>query len=333
MMKNLNLGILYRRANSWWNKDLLSSTLKPFNINLEYFDVTDQKDLSNNIPSNLDAVALLPSESDVLQHFLNKNKDIKWVHSMFAGVDKFLNMKDIFENDSITLTNSRGAFADSLAEFGVFSMLYFYYNTPEYISAYKDKKWIRPINTMIKNKTLTIVGYGLNGACLAKKAKFGFDMHVIGVRNSISNGNGKQYLDELHTVDKLDEILPRTDFLASYLPHTNETINFYNKDKFKLMHKNSVFINMGRGSSVVEEDLIEVLRNKSILGASLDVTQEEPLRSDSPLYNLENLYLSFHSADNTTEYFKQAVDVLKKNIEMYEKEGKLFSIVDKKKGY
>jgi D-2-hydroxyacid dehydrogenase (NADP+) len=331
MMKNLNLGILYRRANTWWNTDLLSSTLKPYNIKLQYFDVTDQNDLQ--IPSNLDAVALLPSEADVLQYFLNKNKEIKWVHSMFAGVDKFLNIKDIFEKDSITLTNSRGAFADSIAEFGIFSMLYFYYNTPEYIAAYKDRKWIRPVNTMIKNKTLTIVGYGLNGACLAKKAKLGFDMHTIGLRNTLDNGNGKEYLDEFHTVDKLDEILPRTDFLVSCLPHTPETINFFNKDKFKLMHKNSVFINLGRGSSVVEQDLIEVLKSKSILGASLDVTQEEPLKSDSPLFDLDNLYLSFHSADNTTEYFQQAVDVLKKNVEMYTKEGKLMTVVDKKKGY
>ena len=107
------------------------------------------------------------------------------MHSMFAGVDKFLNIREIFENDSVTLTNSRGAFADSLAEFGIFSMLYFYYNTPIYHSAFKDRKWTQPLNKMIKDKTLTIVGYGQNGAVLAKKAKLSFDMRIIGVNKNL----------------------------------------------------------------------------------------------------------------------------------------------------
>jgi len=212
-------------------------------------------------------------------------------------------------------------------------MLYFYYNTPVYLSAFRERKWTQPLNKMIKEKTLTIVGYGQNGAVLAKKAKSAFDLKIIGVKKNIHQVENNEYVDEVHEVSKLETILPQTDFLVNFLPHTKETINFYNYHKFSLMHSNSVFINLGRGSAVVEEDLINILKEKRILGASLDVTQQEPLNSDSPLFDLDNVYLSFHSADNTEDYFKQAVIVLKKNLESYLNDGKLVTVVDKNKGY
>lgn len=329
----LNLGIIYRKANSWWNFDNFFNALKPFSdaVEIRLFDVTDFNETM--IQSDLDSVALLPSETDVLQSFLDKNKKIRWVHSMFAGVDKFLGIKDIFDKDTIALTNSRGAFADSLSEFAIFSMLYFYYNSPLYFQLFKEKKWAKPLNKMIKGKTLTIVGYGSNGAVLAKKAKLGFDMNVIGVKKNITKVEGKEFVDEVYEIERLKEVLPKTDFLVNFLPHTPDTINFFNYEIFSQLPSTSVFINLGRGSAVVEEDLIKILKEKKILGASLDVTQQEPLSSDSPLFGLDNIYLSFHSCDNTEEYFMQAVEVFKKNLENYLNEGKFFSVVDKQKGY
>ncbi len=186
---------------------------------------------------------------------------------------------------------------------------------------------------MIKNKTLMIVGYGYNGADLARKAKFGFDMKTIGVRKDAKNEYGKEYLDNLIPIEKFEEHLHNVDFLVSYLPQTNETTNYFNLHKFSLMKESSVFINLGRGTSVIEEDLIKVLKERRILGASLDVTWQEPLSRTSPLYDLENVYLSCHSADNTDEVFNQAVDVFVKNLEMYFDQGKFYSPVDKQKGY
>ena len=99
------------------------------------------------------------------------------------------------------------------------------------------------------------------------------------------------------------------------------------------MKNTSLFINLGRGSSVVEADLVKALKEKRIKGAALDVTQIEPLSVDSDLYSLENVFLSCHSSDNTDEYFNQAVEVFEKNVELYFGEGQFYSQVDKVKGY
>jgi len=99
------------------------------------------------------------------------------------------------------------------------------------------------------------------------------------------------------------------------------------------MKTTAVFINMGRGSSVKEVDLIKILKEKMIKGAVLDVFQEEPLNSNSEIYDLDNVLISCHSADNTDDFFELWVEVLFQNFESFEKTGSYFTIVDKIKGY
>lgn len=327
--KKYTLGILFNKSNTWWNMDYFCNILKTYkNLNVKLIEANKDK-----IPEDLDMITLLPSDSDIIGEIINKNKNLFWVHCMWAGVDKFLSKKGIMENNNIILTNARGAYAESLAEYAIFSMLYFYFNAPIYLKGFKDRKWVRPLNKQINNKTLTIVGYGLNGIELAKKAKAGFDMKVYGIKNDLSNVKGKQYVDKVLNLESLDQILPESDFVVNLLPHTTETTNFYNSERFKIMKNTSIFINLGRGSSVIEEDLIKALKEKTIYAAVLDVFKVEPLPSDSPFYNLDNVLLSFHSCDNTDEYFQQGVDVFIKNFELFCNEGKFYSQVDKNKGY
>jgi phosphoglycerate dehydrogenase-like enzyme len=329
---NYSLGIIYKKTNTWWNINYLQNALTRYNnLNVRLFEVTEFN--KNLIPRDLDIITLLPHESDLAVDFINLNPRLQWIHCMWAGVDKFLCKKEITENDKIILTNARGAYADSLAEYSIFAMLYFSYNTDIYLNAFKNRKWVQPLNKMINHKTLTIVGYGLNGLQLAKKAKLGFNMNVLGIKKNTLNFPGKEYIDEIHTLDQLDTILPRTDFLVNILPQTNETVNLFNYNKFRLMKSSSVFINIGRGSAVEEDDLIKVLKERVIHGAALDVFKTEPLPSSSQLYELDNVLISNHSSDNTDEYFKQGVDVFIKNLESYINNQQLITVVDKIKGY
>jgi len=329
---NYSLGIIYKRTNTWWNINYLQNVLTRYNnLNVRLFEVSEFN--KNLIPRDLDIITLLPHESDLAVDFINLNPQLKWIHCMWAGVDKFLSKKEISENDKIILTNARGAYANSLAEYSIFAMLYYSYNTNLYLNAFQNRKWVQPLNKMINQKTLTIVGYGLNGLQLAKKAKLGFNMNVLGIKKNILNFPGKEYIDEIHTLDQLDTILPRTDFLVNILPQTNETVNLFNYNKFRLMKSSSVFINIGRGSAVEEDDLIKVLKERLIHGAALDVFKTEPLPSSSAFYELDNVLISNHSADNTDEYFKQGVEVFIKNLESYINNQQLITIVDKIKGY
>ena len=330
-LPKINIGIIYRKANTWWDMNYLSSVLRTYHkCNYQLIDVT--KFEKDKIPRNFEVITLLPFEADVIEDVLDQNKNCKWVHCMWSGVDKLLSKPKIMDHN-IMLTNGRGAFSKSLAEFSIFSMLYFSYNMPTYHKVFQEKGWVKPLNKMINQKTLTIVGYGWNGVEIALKAKLAFNMKVIAIKKNINNVDGKLYIDELATLDKLKDILPRSDFVLSILPGTKETEDLWNEELFNLMKPSSVFINLGRGSSVKEEDLIKVLREKRISGASLDVYKQEPLPSNSEFYDLQNVLLSFHSCDNTDEYFKQGLEVFTNNLDIYEQSGRLLTVVDKLKGY
>ena len=98
-----------------------------------------------------------PKCAPYIPKLLTHYKNLKWVHSMFAGVDKFLNQKEINDNNEIILTNARGAFAEPLAEFTILSMLHFNYNVPIYMESQSQHKWTKLTNTMINKRTLLII--------------------------------------------------------------------------------------------------------------------------------------------------------------------------------
>jgi D-2-hydroxyacid dehydrogenase (NADP+) len=331
-LASYTFGIIHKTgARPFWLMDLVKKRFQPLtNINLKIIDIayTDK----NSLPSDLDFAAMDPFSTEIIEDLIEKNKNLIWIHSMWAGVDKFLQSKSLMSSDKITLTNAKGAFKVSLAEFSILSMLYFSYNIPIYQKAFANRRWEQPINSLITGKTLTIVGYGHNGIHIAKLAK-GHEMKVYGVRQNINNPEGKEFLDGLYSNKDLDSLLPESDFVLSILPFTKTTIDLFNSEKFEKMKSSAVFINLGRGSSVVEEDLIKALKNKTIKAAALDVFKVEPLPADSEFYQLDNVLISNHGADRTDEYFPQSLDLLMSNLDSYLNNGKFLTIVDKEKGY
>ena len=185
-------------------------------------------------------------------------------------------------------SNSKGAYSESLGEVGISAMMYFSYNIYSYTEFMKNKEWSNPGNKTLFKKNLLIIGYGNNGVCLAKIAKLGFNMKVIGVnRTKRDNIQGKEYTDELYSIKDLpDKIINEADYIYATLPSNSETDNIFDKNFFRKMNKNAVFINVGRGNAVNEDDIVEALENDIIRGAVLDVTKLEPLNKDSQLYNI-----------------------------------------------
>ena len=116
----------------------------------------------------LDMVCCLPAEAPYISAVLQKYPNIKWVHSLFAGVDKFLQIEKVKNDSSIILTNARGAYSDALAEYTILALLYFNYNIPTYLTSFTKREWQRPLNELVDKKTITIIGYGKNGIGIAK---------------------------------------------------------------------------------------------------------------------------------------------------------------------
>jgi phosphoglycerate dehydrogenase-like enzyme len=283
-----------------------------------------------------DALVSLPFFINVLSYILDSFPSIKWVHSLAAGIENFFKIEKIFD-DNIIFSNSRGAYSETLGEMGIVSMMYFSYNINAYIENMKNKEWMAHTNNTLYNKTLLIIGYGNNGLCLAKRAKNGFNMKIIAVKKRITGDYpGKEYVDELYSLDSLpDNAINKADYIYATLPETEETMNIFDKKFFKKMNKNSVFINVGRGNAVVEDDIIYALENDVIRGALLDVTRVEPLNKDSKLYNISpnKLLITNHSLCINDGRIDDGFNFFYKDLEHYLKTGKPLTIVDKKRKY
>ena len=340
--KNFSFAFIYDKVTNYFPFDKLTTLIESLSsqekckITPYYIEQNEIDEKIKEIPE-LDMVTSDPKCVPYIPKLLTHYKNLKWVHSMFAGVDKFLNQKEINDNNEIILTNARGAFAEPLAEFTILSMLHFNYNVPIYMESQSQHKWTKLTNTMINKRTLLIIGYGRNGVAIAKKAKLGFNMKVIGiVRELRENIEGKEYTDELYGFNQLNkDIISKADFILTTLPETKESRGLFNKRFFESMKKDAVFINIGRGSAVIEEDLIEALNNGVIRGAVLDVCQHEPLDKDDKLYTVskDKLFITNHSGDFTTDYIEQAYELLIQNIKSFIKTGKLATIVRKQLGY
>ena len=342
LKKEFSFAFLYEKETNYFPFDKLSSILNSLSEETKckitpYY--IEQKEIEEKLKQikSLDMVTSDPKSASYIPKVLSHFKNIKWVHSMFAGVDKFLAQKEISEDDNIILTNARGAFAGPLAEYTILAMLYFNYNVPTYINCQENHKWTKLTNTMLEKRTLFIIGFGRNGVAIAKRAKCGFNMKVIGiVRELRDNIEGKEFTDELYGFNQLNkDVINKADFILATLPETKESRGLFNKEFFASMKKDAVFINIGRGSAVIEQDLIDALNNNVIRGAVLDVCQHEPLDKDDKLYDVpkNKLFITNHCGDFTTDYIDQAYELLILNIRSYIKDGKLSTIVRKNLGY
>jgi phosphoglycerate dehydrogenase-like enzyme len=135
------------------------------------------------------------------------------------------------------------------------------------------------------------------------------------------------------TISQLSEYLPDTDILIATLPETAETIGLINKEYLSMLKPSALFVNVGRGSAVDENALIEILQANKIFGAVLDVTELEPLPTESPLWNMPNVLLTQHSSGGwAKESFEKVVFFLA-NLDHFEKGEELTNNVDLVKGY
>lgn len=297
-------------------------------------------------------------EQKLLENYKNT---IKWIHSFPAGVDKLLLKKEIQDSKAI-LTNGRGAYKIQMAEFISFAILWYCNNCEFWLSNKENKLWKKHQlpSLLLKNFTLGknfrflfslnfffkkflnfykgIFGFGDIGISCAKIVKEGFGMKVLGLKrdpNNVSN-EAKKYSDEIlnsENPEDMKKILENSDFIVNCLPLTKSTEKLFDSEKFKLMKKSACFINVGRGLSVVEADLIEALETKEIAAACLDVFEKEPLDEENPLWEFENVFITPHSCELTHDSIKGRLEVFIDNVKNWIDGENLNYIVDRKKGY
>jgi len=199
---------------------------------------------------------------------------------------------DYVQAHGIAIHNARGVYSIPMAEFAISGVLQLYKQSRFFYENQKKSVWGKHRGVLeLYEKTVCIVGCGNVGTECAKRFQ-AFGCKVLGVDlYSREDGNyGKMY-----SLANLDEVLSQTDVVVLTLPLTEETRYMMNEQRFAEMKDGSVLVNIARGAVVDEQALIKAL-DKKLLGAVLDVFEEEPLSADNPLWKKGNVILTPHNS-------------------------------------
>ena len=268
--------------------------------------------------------------AETLERVFAMAPNVQWVHSLSAGVDKLL--FPALKTSPVPLTNSRGVYSRSLAEWGVLAMLFFAKDVRRLLRQQAAAQWEQFDCLELRGQTLGVIGYGSIGQETAVRAKaFGMKIHALRRRPDLSASD--PVVDKSYGPDQLLDLMAASDYVLMSLPLTRGTTALVGERELRAMKKTGVLINLGRGSSLVEAGLARALQEGWIHGAALDVFETEPLAASSPLWGLQNLLLSPHSADHTDTWQDESMQFFVDNFGRWDRGEALENIVDKSAGY
>ena len=218
---------------------------------------------------------------------------LRWVQTSMAGLERYM-FPELVESD-LTLTNARGIYSDVIADHVFAYVLAFARDLPRLIRAQERRQWLpeREVRAFqVQGLTAGIVGFGGIGGEVAKRARC-LGMAVLAVDPAPHAALAEV---EVWGPERLDELLGRADFVIACAPETPQTRGLFSAERFAKMKPGARFINVGRGKVVDLAALTAALRSGHLAGAALDVYETEPLPADHPLWGMEQVILTPHSA-------------------------------------
>jgi phosphoglycerate dehydrogenase-like enzyme len=259
---------------------------------------------------------------------------IRWVQRMYAGVERCVAIP-AFAERGIVLTNMQKVAGSVMAEHVMAFMFGLARGFASYVPMQAKGEWepeAVPESRMweVKGRTMLVVGLGGIGTEVAKRAN-ALGMTVLAIRNS--GIDGPSYVAEVGLTDKLLPFASRADVIVDTLPLTADTKGLVNKAFFDAAKRGALFINVGRGGTVVTADLVAALRDGRLGGAGLDVTDPEPLPADHPLWHAPNVLITPHVSASLEGNEVPRWLLARENLRRYVAGDKLLSEVDVKKGY
>jgi phosphoglycerate dehydrogenase-like enzyme len=256
---------------------------------------------------------------------------LKWHHLPNVGIQPYTNPA-LYANIGTTLTNSSGVYGEIIAEHIIAMVFGLARNFPLYAKQQREQIWKRDNEgaRWVKGSTAAIFGVGDIGRNAAQKLK-AMGMYTIGIKRSLFDK--PPYIDEVHDLRSMDAVLSRADFVICCLPLTNATRGLFGAREFELMNPWAYFVNVGRGAIADSLALADVLRNKRIAGAALDVTDPEPLPSGHPLWELENVLITPHSSCVCADIQERKLELFVEQLKRYQTGRRLRNIVDFREGY
>jgi phosphoglycerate dehydrogenase-like enzyme len=261
-------------------------------------------------------------------------KNVRWIGIYSAGVESCLG-KPGLDRANLTVTNMRAVAGPVMAEHCI--ALMFALSRSLHVSVGRQVRgegWGGSFSgsepQALTGKTLLVAGLGGIGMEVAKRAH-ALGMDVIATRNS--SRDKPAFVSYVGLADELPTLIAKADVVVSALPLVPATTNLFDAKMFARMKKSAYFINVGRGGSVVTDDLAKALDDGTIAGAGLDVTEPEPLPRDHPLWKARNIIITPHMSARSDLGQSSRELLLREMVRRFAAGDRMLSVVDFKKGY
>lgn len=265
-----------------------------------------------------------------------EGRELRWIHSSQAAVHQFLFPELI--NSEVVLTNAREVHGAVVSEHTMALLFALSRRIGESVKFQTRCTWgqeillkERRVPDELAGATLLLVGLGSIGRNLAQRAA-AMGMRVIAVREH-ADAPKPPHVDEVFPSSRLEEMLAKSDYVVLSAPLTPATRGMMGSAQFAAMKSSGHLINVGRGPLVDETALIAALRERRIAGAALDVFDQEPLPPESPLWELDNLLITPHTAGMTEKMWERHYAVFAENLQRFLARQPLLAVVDKQLGY
>jgi len=265
---------------------------------------------------------------------LAKGTQIRWIQLMSAGVERCVAIPAVAER-GILLTNMQRVAGPVMAEHVMAMTLALARGLPTYLRQQDRGLWdsqtVGDAGTVaLQGKTMLIAGLGGIGTEVARRAH-GFDMRIVATR--ASNRAAPDFVSHVGPPSELLNLVRDADVIVNTLPLTSETTGLFDARMFAAMKSRALFINVGRGGTVVTGELVKALTEKRLGGAGLDVTDPEPLPPDHPLWRAPNVIITPHVSSDSDIGSERHWQIARENLRRYVAGDRMLSVVDVKRGY
>ena len=246
---------------------------------------------------------------------MSKMKKLKWFQVLMTGYEHILRA-GVIKKD-VLLTNCAGTVSIPIAEAVMGYLLFFAKKMKTSLENQKLHKMDRLLGQMreLHDQTLGVLGLGHIGKVIAKKAKLGFDMQVLGYDKYIHQ---YEYADRIYPYNQLDEIVKASDFMVISLPLTSETENLIGERELRSMKPTAYLVNIARGEILDKIAFTQALKEGWIAGAAIDVFWGDPtayvLPPEDELWDLDNLFITAHNATGTDRYVMRTGELFSENL-------------------
>ena len=292
-------------------------------------------------------VIAVPSVSEAMQHasdvdaiigfcnaeLIDAAANLVWVQIYWAGAESCLSVERVGNGD-VLMSNMQKMSSPVIAEHAIAMMLSLARQIPQFVHVMgdddrQDQDEIVAGMTPIAGKRLLVVGLGGIGTEAARLGA-ALGMRVSGTRNS--SRDGPEFVEYVGLSHELHDLAAQADVIVNALPLTPDTKDLFDGEFFAAVKPGAIFINVGRGQTVVTAELIAALESGRISAAGLDVTEPEPLPADSPLWQRDDVIITPHVAGRGGERERHTV-LLIENLKRYVSGDRLLNVVDPKRGY